>query len=238
MRYTERIFVLLYLLKSATASHASSHALLAADSPERHREYVVDEHGKSSPSSGMMRREAFEPKSPRRYMPRRTRFKSLLQKQQELNGADSDLSRSCSQLYSVLRVFSGEFAEKRGGWQGHYEVGEPGAGRSLVAGTMAAESFEPACTTVDLGEERKIGEVWISGQSCNDGDCEVGLRDEPCAVPVIRKVVDNATSDNASESVDQNASTKETEEGEEGGGEEQKEEEVEEEEEAGSLYNC
>jgi len=76
-----RILFILSLLERACASHSSSHALLAADS-ERYREYVVDEHGRTS-SSNMMRREGFEPKAKRKHMLQNEKFRSLLQKKRQ-----------------------------------------------------------------------------------------------------------------------------------------------------------
>jgi len=224
MRYIVRIvFFLPSLLTPVRASHASSHALLAADSPERYQEYVVDEHGKTSP---MMRREAFERKAPRRFMPR-TRLKSLLQKRQErmLRRREKlwDLEKELESVHTKSKsykpkcvVLHGKKLKATPG-TGHgfgaphnaniekcteacvarVNLAKDGGTRSSGARSMklmpknaldgdgstefvSKQQNEP-WWQVDLGTDRKVGEVWISATNCVG--CEVGLRDEPCINP-------------------------------------------------------
>jgi len=227
-----RILFILSLLERACASHSSSHALLAADS-ERYREYVVDEHGRTS-SSNMMRREGFEPKAKRKHMLQNERFRSLLQKKRQERVHQRhqkllDLEQEMETVHTTSPVYTPKCTTIQNfRLKGEVKVQtEPkteeacmqacrprknlahGRGHAARASSEIDDNhpanlaldadgetfFKGNRETnpwweVDLGEEHKIGDVWISAP---DARIHVGLRDEPCEVVTTTTVTTTTT---------------------------------------------
>mmetsp|Transcript_41666 Transcript_41666/g.66061 ORF Transcript_41666/g.66061 Transcript_41666/m.66061 type:complete len:662 (-) Transcript_41666:85-2070(-) len=256
MRYIVGIvFFLPSLLTPVRASQASSHAVLAAET-ERYQEYVVDEHGKTSPSS-MMRREAFERQAPRRFMPR-PRLKSLLQKRQErmLRRREKlwDLEKELESVHTKSKSYKPKCVVLHGkrlkatpgtghGFGAPYNaniekcteacvarvnLAKDGGTRSSGAKTMqllpknaldgdgetvfvSKQQNEP-WWQVDLGTDRKVGEVWISAHNCVG--CEVGLRDEPCKNPTQTQTNNNGNSNDDNGNNEDNGNNDEDQTGE------------------------